>query len=50
MWASEKEHLYFLADEISRLEEEVINQRMAGWLGGFFAGIGFMILMWLLHR
>ena len=50
MWVNEKEHLRYLADEISKLEEEVMNQKMAGWIGGFFAGIGFTILMWLLHR
>ncbi|MBR0518910.1 hypothetical protein IJJ97_03870 [bacterium] len=50
MWASEKEHLCFLADEISKLEEQLENTKFTNWVIGFFSGIGFVGLMWLLHR
>ena len=50
MWKDDKEHLQYLANEISELEEQIMNAKFAGWVGGFFAGIGFTILMWLLHR
>ena len=50
MWASDKEHLQYLANEISELEEHLMNAKFYGWVGGFFAGIGFTVLMYLLHR
>lgn len=50
MWTSEKEHISFLAREVGKLEKKAWNSGFFGWVGGFLAGIGSTILMWLLHR
>lgn len=50
MWESEKEHLRYLADEISKLEKRACSNGFLGYIGGFFSGVGFVFLMWLLHR
>lgn len=50
MWKTAEEHLYYLADEISRLEEEVEKSKVVGWINGFCSGVFSIFLMWLLHR
>lgn len=50
MWASDKEHLSYLADEISKLQGKVWKTGFVNFVGGFFAGVGSIILMYLLHR
>ena len=50
MWASDIEHIHFLADEVGKLEKKASNNGFYGFLGGFFSGLGAVALMWLLHR
>ena len=50
MWASDKEHLHFLAREVGKLEKKAWNNGFFGYIGGFVSGVGFVCLMWLLHR
>ena len=50
MWTSDKEHISFLAKEVGKLEKQACNNGFWGYIGGFLSGIGFVCLVWLLHR
>jgi hypothetical protein len=50
MWKNDQEHLCYLADEISKLEEEIEKSKVISWINGFCSSLLFVGLMWLLHR
>lgn len=48
--ADYKQNLLDMIEEKQKLECKIYSNVFWGCVGGFVSGIGFTILMWLLHR
>ncbi|MBR0519197.1 hypothetical protein IJJ97_05340 [bacterium] len=50
MWASDKEHLQYLAEQMVELKAERFDIGLWSFISGVGFTLFFEILMWLLHR
>ena len=50
MFNTVEEHMYYLADEISRLEAEAEKNTFVGFVNGFVAALITVGVVWLVHH
>ena len=50
MFNTVEEHMYYLADEISRLEAEAEKNKYTGFINGFVSAIITGVVIWLVHH